>query len=156
MSEYNNNGFESVVSRIGEMMEGTVSAGGSIASEKIADIVGTALASAGTGGSGGINCYPGKPGGTCHSLAFFMSLSSPRYRKPKAQGHFNLHQIMQKVVQHMQGHCVGKTMHAVVITDVWDLGVVDEWAGNLKAIGRSGATVEVYLLAGGGHIKKLW
>ncbi|MEJ5366588.1 MAG: hypothetical protein WHS86_15950 [Desulfosoma sp.] len=93
-----------------------------------------------------INIYPGVPGYRCHELSLFISLSSPTVVKGR-RGHLSCRQALEKMVQHMQGTCMGKTNIAILVTDSWDAAAADEWAGNLRQIARM-AHLEIYLIAG--------
>ena len=67
--------------------------------------------------SGRVNCYPGIPGTGCCQVSFFISLTSERYIPPRGRGHLTFRKILEKFVQHMQGHCRGITKVAVLIFD---------------------------------------
>ena len=99
------------------------------------------------GGGESINCYPGIPGGSCKDTAVFVSLSSSAH-KGKHRGHLSCRQAIEKLVQHMQGSCLGITRHAVVVVDSWDAEAASEWMANLKRI-QSETDFGVYLVAGG-------
>jgi hypothetical protein len=94
---------------------------------------------------GGFNCYPGIPGGGCHELAVFISLTSPAYMK--GRGHLNFREAIEKLIQHTQGICPDKTEEAVFITDSWDPSVIYEWRNNLKQINNQVKILEIYLLS---------
>lgn len=100
-----------------------------------------------------INCYPGALGYGCHELALFVSLNSPLYAK-KGRGHLKCGEAMEKIVQHMQGSCLGKTKKAIFITDSWDVSAFAKWKSNLEQISSSNH-FEIYLLVGRSiaHIK---
>ncbi|MBK5963326.1 hypothetical protein CCR95_04280 [Thiocystis minor] len=99
-----------------------------------------------------INCYPGEPGGQCHSLAFFFSLQG---NLRKGKGHYNFAQILEEFIKHMQGRCVGKTRHAVIITDAWWHDHYEKWHANIEAIQHTGVHVEVYLIGIGGRVSQV-
>jgi hypothetical protein len=105
--------------------------------EDIGEIVGA--------NAGQVNCYPGIPGGGCHPAAYFVSLTSKRYAK--GRGHLTFRKAIECLVQHMQGHCIGKTQVAVILCDNWDSAVIDEWRFNIEQIKRH-ASVEAYLISG--------
>lgn len=92
-----------------------------------------------------INFYPGVPGAHCHKLAVFVSLGSPLY--VKGRKHFKCGEAMEKIVQHMQGNCVGRTTNVVFITDSWDEIAFSKWKANLEQISRNNH-FEIYLLVG--------
>lgn len=96
-------------------------------------------------GISSVNCYPGFPGDECHEIAYFFSLTSKSYRG-NTHGHFGCKGVLQKLVQHMQGHCLGKTRIAVVITDNWEAWAYDVWKSNIDEIKKAGNLLEVYLL----------
>jgi len=95
---------------------------------------------------GPINCYPGTPADKCYRLAFFISLSSPRYAK--GRGHLYCGEAMEKIVQHMQGSCPEQTDYAVLISDSWYAVAFDEWKPNLEQIKKK-AKLAIYLMVGG-------
>lgn len=111
---------------------------GKIGVEEIADICRAAIGKE-------INLYPGVSGHKCHDLSLFISLSSPEYAKGK-HGHLSCRQAIEKVVQHMQGSCINKTYHAILITDSWDSSASYEWRSNLQQIDNF-ACFEIYLIA---------
>lgn len=102
----------------------------------------------GRGGSmGEVNCYPGKKGAGCHDVSFFISLTSKDH-KGKRTGHITCKQAIEKLVQHMQGHCARKTRAAILIVDSWDADAMADWKHNLWRI-QSEAHLEVYMVNGG-------
>ncbi len=97
-----------------------------------------------------INFYPyGTPGYGCCELALFLSLQTSAYIKRGSRGHMNCGQAIQRIVQHMQGICMDKTKHAVLVTDNWDGDSYEFWSRNFNNISQH-ALIEVYLLAGKG------
>lgn len=96
-------------------------------------------------GEGNVNCYPGGREGDCHEVAFFFSLTGKR-RKGRGDGHYDFHQTLQKLVQHMQGHCPGKTRVGLFFCDSWSSEALDPWYDNIKAIMNGGVHLEFYLL----------
>lgn len=95
---------------------------------------------------GEINCYPGIPGFSCCDMAVFVSVNSPSYTKGR-QGHLKCNKALAKIIQHMQGTCIGITKRAVLLTDSWDHAAYDEWRANLRNI-NANAQLEVYLMTG--------
>jgi hypothetical protein len=98
-----------------------------------------------------INCYPGIPGHKCYDFALFISLQSPTYNKNGRRSgihHMNCGTAMEKIVQHMQGYCRGKTNTVLFITDNWDVPAFEEWRSNLLQV-RNDALFEIYLLVAG-------
>ena len=93
-----------------------------------------------------VNCYPGVPGNACHQLAFFISLSGKR---AKGRGHISFERILEILVRHVQGICIGVTKHVVLITDSWNAAEYEKWQPNIKAIKDSGVVVEAHLLVEG-------
>lgn len=132
--------FEGVCQRIADMLDQARQPAGGVSVGDLVTIAGEAI---GRGGDE-INCYPGVPGAGCHDLAFFFSLRSPIAKGGK---HLNFLQALQKIVQHMQGSCLGATRHAVFVTDCWDAPAYEEWKSNIHQIQRN-ARVEAYLLVG--------
>ena len=95
---------------------------------------------------GNVNCYPGVEDGTCHQVAFFISLSSKRYLGTgRKKGHLTFSQILTELVRHMQGHCPDKTRHAILITDNWQPDVYNAWKANIDQITKT-KTVDIYLI----------
>lgn len=92
-----------------------------------------------------INCYPGFPGDECRETAFFISLTL-KLNTGNTRGHFNCEHILQKLVQHMQGCCLGKTRSAVIFTDNWEPQSYDAWKSNIYQIKKAGNHIEAYLL----------
>jgi hypothetical protein len=102
-----------------------------------------------------INCYPGVPGGGCHEEAYFISLKSPKYTAPRGK-HLGLSEAMQKLVQHMQGHCIGITRQAYVVCDNWQPELADPWRSNIKVIRDSGCVVQIWLYNDGQFTMLPW
>ena len=94
---------------------------------------------------GQVNCYPGIPSASCCKEAFFVSLRSKEYAT--GRGHISCRTALEKLVQHMQGHCINVTDVAILITDSWDVKAYDEWRSNIKQI-KKNAQVEVYIVNG--------
>jgi hypothetical protein len=99
------------------------------------------------GQEGGINCYPGQPGGGCYEVAFFISLTSKDH-KGNRRGHITCKQAIEKLVQHMQGYCAERTHVAILIVDSWDADAVSDWKHNLTRI-QSEAQLEIFMVNGG-------
>lgn len=97
------------------------------------------------GGENNINCYPGNPCGYCSDLAFFVSFTSTKYKRPRDRYHLSCNQAMECLVRHMQGICRGQTKNAILITDNWDAAAFYRWGSNLSTI-RSESNLEIYLL----------
>jgi hypothetical protein len=91
------------------------------------------------------NFYPGVSSEDCCDNAFFISLSSKSYRK--GRGHYYFNEILQKLIQHMQGACPGTAKRAIVITDSFEPDEFQRWKFNIDEI-RKIATVEFYLISG--------
>ena len=98
--------------------------------------------------SGRVNCYPGTPGTGCCQVAFFISLTSERYIPPRGRGHLTFRKILEKFVQHMQGHCKGDTDVAILIFDRPDPDALNEWQSNINQIRRDGAHTEAFQITG--------
>ena len=94
---------------------------------------------------GHINCYPGGKPGQCCNLAVFVSLASKKHAKGRR--HLNFHDALEKLIQHMQGSCAGKTNFALLVTDCWDASAFEKWEFNLKQIAAK-STLEIYLMTG--------
>ena len=101
---------------------------------------------------GEINCYPGEPGDHCHPLAVFVALHG---QLRKGRGHYNCAQILEEMVQHLQGRCPGTTRQAVLILDAWWHDHYEKWRANLETIKRSGVRIEGYLIGAGGWVAPL-
>lgn len=139
--------FQEVVKSIVALLNELADTGG-VTSQKIPEIIGSTLEENRViegDARNAFNCYPGIPGHGCKDLAFFVSLTSPSFYK--GRGHLNCGQAMEKIVQHMQGSCQGKTRHAIFLTDSWDAFAYNEWQANLSQI-RQKALLEVYLFTG--------
>lgn len=91
------------------------------------------------------NCYSGMPGFGCFDISYFVSLKSKK--NIKGYGHLTFRQILEKVVQHMQGTCKGRTQLGFIITDNWDPDALEDWKHNLAQI-MSESHLEAYLLTG--------
>jgi len=91
-----------------------------------------------------INCYPGYPCNACYPEAFFISITNPRHTKGY-RGHLSCRQALEKLVQHMQGWCTGKSREAIMITDNWNADAFEEWRANIEQI-RHNSLVEIYFL----------
>jgi len=126
-----------IVGQINEMNE---MEGGKVSPEDLSRIASSAV------GAEEINCYPGIPGYGCCELSLFISLSSSLNIKNKG-GHLSCRQAIEKLVQHMQGTCIGQTRAAVLITDSWDADASHEWFKNLEQISMH-SHLEIYLIAG--------
>lgn len=121
-----------------------------IPSDRIADVVGRLVGNrGGSGSTDPVNCYPGTPCAECYDLAYFVSLNRLPYKKPYAKGHISCATAIQKVVQHMQGSCPGKTSAAIIITDYWDPAAFEPWKANFRRI-KLNAVVEIYLISPAG------
>ena len=131
--------FERVADRIAEIFERRAEEQG-ISPKDVPEITSPA-----TGGE--VNCYPGYPADTCYPVAYFFSLASHRYTKG-CRGHLTCRQALEKLVQHMQGLCVGHTHAAIMITDSWDTNAFEDWRANIEQIRRN-SLVEIYLLTAG-------
>jgi len=85
---------------------------------------------------GRINFYPSDSKGRCHEEAIFMSLSKkPKHAQKLRRKEFvPLDQMLEHVVQHMQGACQKTTKTAVIVTDVINTDVFAPWVNNLKNI----------------------
>lgn len=116
----------------------TISNRGGVGSDEICDIV--------ESNTGVVNCYPGRPGAGCSHHSFFVSLSSKNLAK--GRGHLTFRKAIECLVQHMQGHCVGHTKVAIIISDCWDSDVFDEWRDNIEHI-KKDAEVLAFLISGG-------
>ena len=101
---------------------------------------------------GEINCYPGEPGDRCHPLAVFVALHG---QLRKGRGHYNCAQILEEMVQHLQGRCPGTTRQAVLILDAWWHDHYEKWRANIETIKRSGVHIEGYLIGAGGWVVPL-
>ena len=132
-------GIDSILGRISEGMlkEEEEGRGSGMSVAEIGDII--------EANAGSVNCYPGKPSGACHDKAYFISLTSKRYAK--GAGHLSFRKAIERLVQHMQGHCVGFTKDAIVICDSWDPDVIDDWRSNIDQIKRT-ARIQAYLVSG--------
>ena len=96
-----------------------------------------------------INFYPGIPGSPCHDLAVFVSLASPLtfHHNVRGRKDLNYEEAIEKIVQHVQGSCVGQTKKAVFVTDFWDNNAFSKWKANLVQISKT-SYFEIYLIAG--------
>lgn len=132
--------FQEVCKRIADMLNEAREHTGGISAGDLATIAGEAIGR----GADAINCYPGVPRTGCHDLAFFFSLKPPSAKGGK---HLNFLQALHKIVQHMQGSCLGATRHAVFFTDCWDAAAYEEWQANIHQIQKN-AHIEAYLFVG--------
>lgn len=96
------------------------------------------------GGNWDVNCYPGEPSHACHNIAYFFSLSAPDVIDKK-RGHLKFEDAIEKLIQHMQGHCTGITKYAVLVTDSWNARVAYAWSRNIKEI-KENCHLEIYLI----------
>lgn len=133
--------FEGVCHRVAGMIDEARGQVGGVSAGDLATIVGEAIGR----GADAINCYPGVPGTACHDVAFFFSLKPPIAKGGK---HLNFLQALHKIVQHMQGSCLGASRHAVFLTDYWDGAVYEEWKANIHQIQKNDH-IEAYLVVGG-------
>lgn len=132
--------IKEIVENLAAEIEQRGQAGG-VTSDELAEIIGERAGRR----FGQINCYPGMSG-ECYPLAFFISLTSPRFAK--GSGHLSWRQAMEKIVGHMESPCQGITDAAVFITDSWDVGAFDEWEPILGKI-KSKAKLSIYVTVGG-------
>ena len=95
-----------------------------------------------------VNCYPSLSSEACCGSAFFVSLTSKHYRK--GRGHYYFNEILQKLIQHMQGAFPGKTNRAVVITDSFEPDEFQKRKLNIDE-NRKTATVDFYLISSSGY-----
>lgn len=102
------------------------------------------------GGGGRVNCYPGNPGGGCHSMAYFFSLKNPELAR--GGGHLTCKVALGKLVKHFTGSCLGITRGAVFITDNWDPVAYSEWRTTIKNLQKE-CLIEFYLIVGDKKIK---
>ena len=112
-----------------------------ITAEKLPEILGEVF-----DGMNNINLYPGYPDDKCYHLALFISLQESVFQK-RGRGrikHLPCSKVMEKIVQHMLGHCNNITKEALFITDNWDIHAYEKWKGNLTNI-KKDAYFEVYL-----------
>ena len=138
-----NNEYSVVTERILDLIKkcGTEDGPAHITPHNLAEIVG--------GNSSRVNCYPGgTPGNECYKVAFFISLESKRYISPHGGGHLTFRKALEKFVQHMQGHCKGKTNVAVLIFDKYDPDALAEWQSNIEQTRSDGARIEAFLITG--------
>jgi hypothetical protein len=139
MSE-NRTEFEEIAQRLAKTLSerlGTREPG--ISAQEIPDMMGNLMAGE------PINCYPGTLGRGCFPKAVFVSLSKPH---AKGKNHLSFRQALERLVQHMQGHCLGKTKTAVILTDNWDTMALEDWRFNLDRV-QSEASVHIFMIAGG-------
>ncbi len=136
--------FQNFVERIFSGLKEITHENGSVMEREIEEIVRKAI---GQDGGRPVNCYPGTACNTCHKLAFFIALQGSVYAKGR-NNHLTCRQALEKVVQHMQGSCLHKTHHAILITTHWDDAAFEEWKANLFQMSNE-ASFEVYLLVGG-------
>lgn len=132
--------FQEIASEFAGLIEESKHEKG-IRSDDLADIIGRIAGHWG----GKINCYPGIRGFDCFDIAYFISLTAPSHKDKK--GHLTCGQAMEKIVQHMQGGCLGETRRAVFLTDNWDPAAYEAWKVNFRQI-KDGALLEAYLLTG--------
>jgi hypothetical protein len=97
-----------------------------------------------------VNCYPGGVPAACRSVAIFVSLRGREYVEGR-RGHLDFRRALERLVQHMQGHCPVGTGLALLVADELDRDALDEWLHNLQEIRNSGRQVVVYLLQGRGN-----
>lgn len=100
------------------------------------------------GNSGLVNCYPGVPGNVCCREAFFISLTSTRYIPSRGGGHLTFRKALETFVQHMQGHCKGRTEVAIFIVDSFDPDAFCEWQSNIEQLRSDGAHIGAFLITG--------
>lgn len=101
--------------------------------------------------NGEVNCYPGTPSNTCHTVSYFVALHGGLAR---GRGHYNFAQILEEFVKHMQGRCPGITKHAVIITNAWWHDQYEKWYANIETVKRDGVFIEAYLI-GKGRVSQL-
>ena len=133
--------FQNVAYRIARILEELAEGGKDISPKNLPEITSQAT------GKKEVNCYPGYPSNTCYEEAYFYSLTSHKY-KNGYRGHLTFREALEKLVQHMQGLCVGHTHAAIMITDSWDTNAFEDWRANIEQIRRN-SLVEIYLITAG-------
>ncbi len=130
--------------RVAEEITGILRGGTEISPDMVPEIVSEAM-----GGRDKFNCYPGVPG-SCHRVAFFVSLQAKRFRKrwPRGAKHLSFSQALARLVKHMQGTCPDITTKAILIADTWDVDSYQSWKANLRRINHQ-YHLEIYFIGSG-------
>ncbi len=137
--------YQGIAARIASVLEEAKHNGGINAGE-IPDIVADCFGR----GVGEINCYPGIPGAPCCDYSVFVStrVRSPVHRgMQQRRGYLNCRDAIEKIVQHMQGFCSGRTRVVFFLTNDWNVDAFEDWKANLQQI-KGVAHIEVYLMTG--------
>lgn len=95
------------------------------------------------------NLYPSLENTACHNLAVFIQKASD-----SKMFFDDLEVVLQSLVQHAQGYCLGKSKEIVVLINDYSVEEFSPWLSNIAEIQKT-ATLEFYLDLGHGKVSKI-